>query len=50
MRLLVRYLIREWLIPFGVCLSGFMLLWIAFKLIHELDEFAGVGAAEIARY
>ena len=50
MRLLDRYLIREWLIPFGVCLSGFMLLWIAFKLINELDEFAGVGAAEIARY
>jgi len=50
MRLLDRYLIREWLIPFGVCLSGFMVLWIAFKLINELDEFAGVGAAEIARY
>ncbi len=50
MRLLDRYLIREWLIPFGVCLSGFMLLWIAFKLINELDEFAGVGPAEIARY
>ena len=50
MRLLDRYLIREWLIPFGVCLFGFMVLWIAFKLINDLDEFAGVGAAEIARY
>jgi lipopolysaccharide export system permease protein len=27
-----------------------MVLWIAFKLINDLDEFAGVGAAEIARY
>ena len=27
-----------------------MMLWIGFKLINELDEFAGVSAAEIARY
>ena len=26
------------------------MLWIGFKLINELDEFAGVSAAEIARY
>ena len=50
MRLLDRYLIREWLIPFGVCLAGFMVLWIAFNLINELDEFTGLGAAEIARF
>ena len=52
MRLLDRYLIREWLIPFGVCLAGFMVLWIAFDLINGLGDFteAGLGAAEIARY
>jgi lipopolysaccharide export system permease protein len=52
MRLLDRYLIREWLIPFGICLAGFMVLWIAFDLINGLGDFteAGLGAAEIARY
>ncbi len=50
MRLLDRYLIREWLIPFIICLAGFMILWIAFDLINGLDEFAGLGAAEIARF
>jgi lipopolysaccharide export system permease protein len=50
MRLLDRYLIREWLFPFLICLIGFMVLWIAFDLIEELDEFAGLGVAEIARY
>ena len=50
MRLLDRYLIREWLVPFIICLAGFMVLWIAFDLINGLDEFAGLGAAEIARF
>ena len=36
MRLLDRYLIREWLFPFLICLIGFMVLWIAFDLIEEL--------------
>ena len=50
MRLLDRYLIREWLFPFLICLIGFMVLWIAFDLIEELDEFTDLGMAEIARY
>ena len=52
MRLLDRYLIREWLVPFIICLAGFMVLWIAFDLINELGDFteAGLGAAEIVRY
>ena len=50
MRLLDRYLIREWLVPFIICLSGFMILWIAFDLINGLDEFAGLSAAEIAQF
>ncbi len=41
MRLLDRYLIREWLFPFLICLTGFMVPWIAFDLINDLDEFAG---------
>ncbi len=52
MRLLDRYLIREWLVPFTVCLAGFMVLWIAFDLINELGDFieVGLGASEIVRY
>jgi len=52
MRLIDRYLIREWLFPFVYCLIGFMVLWIAFDLIAELDEFAKakLSAGEIARY
>ena len=52
MRLIDRYLIREWLFPFVYCLVGFMVLWIAFDLIAELDEFAEakLSAGEIAQY
>ena len=52
MRLLDRYLIREWFVPFIICLAGFMVLWIAFDLINELSDFteAGLGVAEIVRY
>ena len=50
MRLLDRYLIREWLFPFLICLTGFMVLWIAFDLINDLDEFEGLEVAEIARF
>ena len=39
MRLIDRYLLREWIFPFVYCLTGFMILWIAFDLIAELDEF-----------
>ena len=50
MRLLDRYLIREWVFPFLICLTGFMVLWIAFDLINDLDEFEGLDVAEIARF
>ena len=52
MRLIDRYLIREWLFPFVYCLVGFMVLWIAFDLIAELDEFAEakLSTGEIAQY
>ena len=52
MRLIDRYLIREWLFPFVYCLTGFMVLWIAFDLLAELDEFteAQMSAGEVASY
>ena len=52
MRLIDRYLLREWLFPFVYCLTGFMILWIAFDLIGELDEFkdANFTIGEIFRY
>lgn len=39
MRLLDRYLLRELLIPFGYCLSGFLIFWISSDLLTELDDF-----------
>ena len=39
MRLLDRYLLRELLIPLGYCLGGFLVFWISFDLISELDDF-----------
>jgi len=39
MRLLDRYLLREFLTPFGYCLCGILLFWISFDLYSELSEF-----------
>lgn len=39
MRLLDRYLLRELLIPLGYCLGGFLVFWVSFDLLSELDEF-----------
>ena len=36
MRLLDRYLLREFLVPLGYCLGGFLIFWIAFDLFSEL--------------
>ena len=52
MRLLDRYLLREFLIPLGFCLGGFLILWIAFDLfgqLHWLQE-QGLSVFEIAEY
>jgi len=38
MRLLDRYLLRELIIPFGYCLSGFLVFWISTDLITQLDD------------
>jgi lipopolysaccharide export system permease protein len=39
MRLLDRYLLRELLAPFGCCLGGFLIFWIAFDLFSDLNTF-----------
>jgi lipopolysaccharide export system permease protein len=52
MRLLDRYLLRELLIPFAYCLSGFLIFWISFDLINHMDIFqkARLKPLEIAMY
>src|ERR1041384_2916884 len=39
MRLLDRYLLRELSVPLGYCLGGFLIFWISFDLISELENF-----------
>ena len=39
MRLLDRYLLRELLVPLAYCLAGFVVFWISFDLLSELDEY-----------
>ncbi|HEY6169658.1 MAG TPA: LptF/LptG family permease [Verrucomicrobiae bacterium] len=39
MRLLDRYLLRELLVPLGYCLGGFLIFWVSFDLISEVEEF-----------
>jgi lipopolysaccharide export LptBFGC system permease protein LptF len=38
MRLLDRYLLKELLLPLGVCLGGFLIFWISFDLLGELEK------------
>lgn len=39
MRLVDRYLLRELLLPLGYCLSGFIVFWISFDLLSDLDKY-----------
>lgn len=39
MRLLDRYLLRELLVPLAYCLGGFLIFYIAFDLIFEINRF-----------
>lgn len=39
MRLLDRYLLRELLAPLGYCLGGFLVFWVAFDMISQLEGF-----------
>ena len=38
MRLLDRYLLKELLLPLGVCLGGFLIFWVSFDLLSELEN------------
>ena len=51
MRLLDRYLVRELMLPLGICLGGFLLFWVAFDLFSELNSLQQqhAGFADIAR-
>jgi lipopolysaccharide export system permease protein len=52
MRLLDRYLLRELFIPLGYCLCGFLVFWISFDLLSELEDFqkARLGPVDVAEY
>ena len=39
MRLLDRYLLRELIVPLGYCLGGFLIFWISFDLLTQLESF-----------
>ncbi|MBI3880406.1 MAG: LptF/LptG family permease [Verrucomicrobia bacterium] len=50
MRLLDRYLLRELLVPLGYCFFGFLIFWMSFDVIGELDDYnaAHLKGGEIA--
>ncbi|MCI0747845.1 MAG: LptF/LptG family permease [Verrucomicrobia subdivision 3 bacterium] len=52
MRLLDRYLLREFATPFAYCFSAFFLFWVSFDLITQLDRFQRLklSASDIAHY
>lgn len=52
MRLLDRYLLREFIVPFVYCLSFFLVFWITFDLITQLDRFQrhGLSAGAVVKY
>jgi lipopolysaccharide export LptBFGC system permease protein LptF len=52
MRLLDRYLLRELGAPLVYCLAGFLLFWISFDLLSDLEDFqkAQMTLAEIGEY
>src|ERR1043166_31667 len=52
MRLLDRYLLREFLIPLGFCLSGFLLLFDVINLLSELESLQAkhLRAGDILQY
>ncbi|MDA1276749.1 MAG: LptF/LptG family permease [Verrucomicrobia bacterium] len=51
MRLLDRYLLREFLVPLGYCLGGFLIFWLSFDLLSELGVYQekGLKVAEVVR-
>lgn len=52
MRLLDRYLLREFLVPLSYCLGGFLTFWISANLFAQLDEFQKrkLGLGDVVEY
>jgi lipopolysaccharide export system permease protein len=52
MRLLDRFLFREFLVPLGFWLGGFFIFWVSFDLVAQLDQFQKrqLPTADIAAY
>src|SRR5688572_24756304 len=52
MRLLDRYLLREFAPPFLYCLVGFFVFWLSFDLVAQLNSFqrSNLSAIDIGRY
>ena len=50
MRILDRYLLREFLAPLGYCLSGFLVFWVAFDFFSEMSKLQKLRAVEIVKY
>ncbi len=52
MRLLDRYLLRELAVPLAYCLAGFLVFWISFDLLGDLERFqtARLTPGDLAEY
>ena len=52
MRLLDRYLLREFVVPFAYCLVGFLIFWVSSELFQELSDLQRdqLTAMEIVSY
>lgn len=52
MRLMDRYLLRELLIPLGYCLAGFLVFWVSWDLLTNLETFQRhhLSRLDIAQY
>ena len=52
MRLLDRYVLRNFLVPFALCLFGFLAIWLVFDLSDNISDFldAKVSSSFIAYF
>jgi lipopolysaccharide export system permease protein len=52
MRLLDRYVLREFIVPFSYCLGFFFVFWVTFDLLTQLDLFQRhrLSAADVVKY
>ena len=52
MRLLDRYLLREFATPFFYCFFGFYVFWVSFDLLSQLDMFqrSKLSAGDVLKY